>query len=107
MGTPRGGRLVHSMSMTDRRRSGARHLLTFDVEHWYEGYRLRGVGGWETLPSRDPATVQRLLSLLAEHEQHATFFATGRFAMEFPDVIKAIDAAGHEIASHSFAHIPI
>src|SRR5215212_6290804 len=88
-------------------RSGACHLLTFDVEHWYEGYRLRGRGGWEAFPPRDPDTVHRLLGLLAEHDQHATFFATGRFAAEFPDVVKAIVADGHEVASHSFDHIPI
>jgi polysaccharide deacetylase family protein (PEP-CTERM system associated) len=84
-----------------------RHLLTFDVEHWYEGYRLRGFGGWDKLPARDPATVARLLELLAEHNQRATFFATGRFASEFPAVVRSIAAAGHEIASHGFDHIPI
>ena len=33
------------------------HLLTFDAEHWYEGYRLRGFGGWERIP---PAIRPRL-----------------------------------------------
>ncbi|MCC6180134.1 MAG: polysaccharide deacetylase family protein [Chloroflexi bacterium] len=85
----------------------ASHLLSFDVEHWYEGYRLRNRGGWEQISPRDPANVERLLALLGRFGQQATFFATGRFATEFPGVIMAIAAAGHEIASHGFDHIPI
>jgi len=85
---------------------GGSHLLTFDAEHWYEGYRLRGHGGWERLPARDPATIERLLRLLAEYDQQATFFTTGRFAAEFPSVVRSIVAAGHEIASHGFGHVP-
>ena len=86
--------------------TGVTHLLTFDAEHWYEGYRLRGFGGWESLPARDPATIERLLRVLAEHDQQATFFTTGRFATEFPGVVRSIVAAGHEIASHGFGHLP-
>jgi polysaccharide deacetylase family protein (PEP-CTERM system associated) len=82
------------------------HLLTFDAEHWYEGYRLRGFGGWERLPARDPATIERLLRLLAKHAQQATFFTTGRFAAEFPGVVRSIVVAGHEIASHGYGHVP-
>jgi polysaccharide deacetylase family protein (PEP-CTERM system associated) len=59
------------------------------------------------LPARDPATVSRLLELLQESDQHATFFATGRFAAEFPAVIGSIAAAGHEVASHSYEHLPV
>jgi polysaccharide deacetylase family protein (PEP-CTERM system associated) len=86
---------------------GREHLLTFDAEHWYEGYRLRGRGGWESFPPRDPATIQRLLGLLEEHGRQATFFVTGRFATEFPRVVQAIASAGHEVASHGFDHVPI
>jgi polysaccharide deacetylase family protein (PEP-CTERM system associated) len=85
----------------------ASHLLTFDLEHWYEGYRLRGFGGWESLPARDPDTLVRLLDLLAEFDQRATFFVTGRFAAEFPAAVRSVVASGHEVASHGFEHIPI
>lgn len=88
------------------RPAGHTHLLTFDAEHWYEGYRLRGFGGWERLPARDPVTIRRLLLLLADYDQQATFFTTGRFAAEFPDVVREIVGAGHEIASHGYGHVP-
>lgn len=28
------------------------HLLTFVVEHWYEGFRYRDLDGWQGYPSR-------------------------------------------------------
>ena len=35
---------------------------------------------------------------------HATFFILGWIAERAPDLVRAIAAAGHEIASHGFAH---
>jgi len=81
------------------------HLLTFDLEHWYQGYRYRGGGGWENHPARDCDTVGRLLAMLDESGAKATFFTTGVFAAEFPELIRALVKAGHEVASHSYDHI--
>lgn len=33
-----------------------------------------------------------------------TFFVTGRWAAKFPDLVKQMAAAGHEIGSHGYAH---
>jgi polysaccharide deacetylase family protein (PEP-CTERM system associated) len=87
--------------------SASAHILTFDAEHWYEGYRHRGFGGWDRFPPRDPATIARLLRLLEAYDQRATFFVTGRLAAEFPETVRALDAAGHEIASHGYEHFRI
>ena len=80
------------------------HLLTFDVEHWYEGYRHRNLGGWESEPPRDHLVVEQLFKLLSQYEQTATFFFTGRFAREFPALVKTCAELGHEVASHSDEH---
>jgi polysaccharide deacetylase family protein (PEP-CTERM system associated) len=80
------------------------HLLTFDVEHWYEGYRHRRLGGWEGLPPRDHVVVERLFELLERYGQTATFFFTGRFAREFPGVVEQCAKSGYEVASHSDEH---
>lgn len=80
------------------------HFLTFDLEHWYLGYRYRGAGGWEKFPARDHLIVERLLNLLGEFKHKATFFVTGVFVAEFPSLMKEINDAGHEVASHSFNH---
>jgi len=80
------------------------NILTFDIEHWYEGYRYRGIDGWQQYPPRDDRTVARLLDLLAESRQRATLFFTGRYANEFPQIVKRAAKEGHEIASHSYEH---
>jgi len=81
-----------------------KHFLTFDVEHWYEGYRYRGLGGWENIAPQDHIVVRRLFDLLSEHGQNATFFFTGRFAKDFPGLVKMCAELGHEVASHSYEH---
>lgn len=46
----------------------------------------------------------KLLNLYANYNIKATFFITGKFIESFPEVIKIIDSAGHEIASHGYRH---
>lgn len=81
-----------------------RHFLTFDVEHWYQGYRVRGSNDHYCFAPRDHVTVEKLLRLLQEYNFSATFFTTGVFAEEFSTLIEEIHAAGHELASHSYDH---
>lgn len=45
-----------------------------------------------------------ILNILKKHNAPSTFFVTGDWAKKNPDAIKAIDAAGHEIANHGDAH---
>jgi len=45
-----------------------------------------------------------ILAILENHNAPATFFVTGDWAKQNPDAIKAIDAAGHEIANHGNSH---
>jgi polysaccharide deacetylase family protein (PEP-CTERM system associated) len=80
------------------------NILTFDIEHWYEGYRYRGIDGWQAYPPRDDRVVGKLLDALAASEQRATLFFTGRYAAEFPQIVKRSVAEGHEIGSHSYEH---
>lgn len=83
------------------------HLLTFDVEHWYEGYRHRNIDGWQNVPPRDHLIVERLFELLAFHGQKATFFFTGRFGRDFPGLVRKCAELGHEVATHSNEHVVI
>ena len=82
----------------------APHILTFDVEHWYEGFRYRDLGGRQGYPPRDNRMVERLLDKLGDTGQHSTIFYTGRYAEEFPHVVRRAAREGHEIASHSYSH---
>src|ERR1700681_2085645 len=51
--------------------------------------------------------VPRLLKILAKHSVTSTFFVPGYTAVRYPDVIRAIVDAGHEIAHHGYLHEPM
>jgi peptidoglycan-N-acetylglucosamine deacetylase len=48
--------------------------------------------------------VPRILGLLEKHGVRATFFVPGYSAHRYPEVVRAIAEAGHEIAHHSYFH---
>ncbi|MCC6735203.1 MAG: polysaccharide deacetylase family protein [Bauldia sp.] len=69
--------------------------------------RVSGAEGCVALTFDDgphPTLTPRLLNLLAEENVHATFFLVGQRAQEWPDVVRAISAGGHEIGNHSWNH---
>lgn len=47
---------------------------------------------------------QKLLDILASHHLHVTFFMTGGWVESYPDDVKAIAAAGHDLGNHSENH---
>jgi peptidoglycan-N-acetylglucosamine deacetylase len=53
---------------------------------------------------RVPATVQRYLEFLARHDVRCTFFTVGNIARRYPELIRALAAAGHEVGCHSCEH---
>lgn len=46
----------------------------------------------------------RLLEILAKHNVHATFFMTGGWVEDYPEDVKAIAEAGHDLGNHSETH---
>lgn len=48
--------------------------------------------------------IDQVISKLAQYECRATFFVTGEWAEKFPEDIKKLHEAGHEIANHSYKH---
>lgn len=59
---------------------------------------------WISRPSRLAGSIEALLGLLDQHNVRGTFFVLGWIAKHRPEVVLAIAAAGHEIASHGFWH---
>jgi peptidoglycan-N-acetylglucosamine deacetylase len=45
-----------------------------------------------------------LLDVLARHNARATFFMIGRFVREHPEIVRAVQAAGHLIGNHTETH---
>lgn len=52
----------------------------------------------------DPEDTPRILALLARHGARATFFVIGENARAHPGLVRAIVAAGHEVAHHTQTH---
>jgi peptidoglycan/xylan/chitin deacetylase (PgdA/CDA1 family) len=46
----------------------------------------------------------RVLDLLARHDLRATFFCPGYTAERYPDLLRRVRDAGHEIAHHGYLH---
>ena len=76
------------------------NALTIDLEDWAQA----------VLNPRLPVTdhvlvnVAHLLDFLDSHGVRATFFALGRVCEKFPEILPAVAASGHEIASHGYGH---
>lgn len=48
---------------------------------------------------------QTILDILAEEDVHVTFFMTGGWVSKFPDDVKRIAEAGHDLGNHSESHL--
>jgi polysaccharide deacetylase family protein (PEP-CTERM system associated) len=83
------------------------NVLTFDIEDWFhilDNDSTRSIESWANYEQRIHRNADRILGLLEAKKQRATFFCLGWVGEKYPDVIRRIHAAGHEIGSHSFAH---
>lgn len=81
------------------------HALTIDVEDWFhDDWRPDRGADWDRLPSTVAHDVDVLLELLGGAGARATFFVLGDVAAREPALVARIAAAGHEIASHGYAH---
>jgi peptidoglycan-N-acetylglucosamine deacetylase len=82
--------------------------LSFDVDG-FSSLLFDGVATTASL-SRGEFDVRtglpRLMCLLDRFGLPATFFVPGHTAVCFPDEVRAIGAAGHELAHHGFLHEP-
>ncbi len=82
-------------------------ILSFDIEEWFHPEIFNGViapESWDQLPSRVEPNVDLILELLNQYNVRATFFVLGWVAERHPEMVRRIYAAGHEVASHGYAH---
>jgi len=81
------------------------NAMTIDVEDYFHVSVFDGLiprSQWSSLESRVCANTERLLDIIGETK--GTFFVLGWVAERFPALVRAIAAAGHEIASHGSEH---
>lgn len=83
------------------------NFFTVDVECWFHAFNLRDKippSTWHQQETRVVQNISRILELLASNDARGTFFVLGWVAEKFPEVVRMIDKAGHEIGSHGHYH---
>ena len=86
------------------------HLMTVVVEDYYQhvGFtRVVQPERWKRFEARVEQNTRRALDLLRAHDVKATFFVLGWIAEQMPEVVKAIVAEGHEVATKGHLHRPL
>jgi len=82
-----------------------RNALTIDVEDYFQVSTFDiPCADWPRYPCRVERNVDLILGLLDQHQAQATFFTLGWIAERYPTMTRQISAAGHELASHGYAH---
>ena len=87
--------------------TGTVNAFSVDVEDWYQVADFDAVVGfadWDRYESRVARNTDRILALCDEAGVHGTFFVLTWNAERHPEIVRRIAAAGHEIASHGYAH---
>ena len=83
------------------------NAMTVDVEDYFHVSAFEGVvrrDRWDAYERRVTANTMRLLAAFDQAAVRATFFVLGWVAQREPSLVRAIVAAGHELASHGYAH---
>ncbi len=84
-----------------------KNILSIDVEEWFHPEAVQHLfpaDSWDERESRVEGNVEKLLALFDSQNTKATFFVLGWTARKFPQLIKKMAAAGHEVATHGNSH---
>ncbi len=93
--------------------AGQHFLFTVDVEDWFQVENLRPwfpLSTWSSQQMRIEQSTHLVLDLLGSKTDHegnpvqATFFVLGWIARRMPALVREIQSAGHEVASHGNEH---
>lgn len=79
------------------------NILTFDIEEWY--LEKNYFGNHKEKYAEFDQYLERILDTLDQRGFKGTFFCVGGMAAEFPEVVRRIDARGHEVGCHSYRHV--
>lgn len=82
------------------------NILTFDIEEWFLSKNPYKVpyDTWGDYEKRVELNTGIILELLEKHKIKATFFILGWIAGNYPELIRRIFNAGHEIGYHTYFH---
>lgn len=83
------------------------NAFTVDVEDYFQVSAFASnvdPNQWEKYPSRVVNNTREMLNLLEKHRVKATFFILGWVAERYPEIVREICQAGHELGSHGYWH---
>jgi polysaccharide deacetylase family protein (PEP-CTERM system associated) len=83
------------------------NAFSVDVEDWFQVSDFEDqvrLEEWDRYESRVVPNTRRILALLAEFGVKGTFFILTWNAERHPQLVEEIAAAGHEVATHGYAH---
>lgn len=86
------------------------NLFTVNLEDYFQAgafHQYISPRNWYRFESRLQKNTEETLALLDEHDTKATFFVLGWIAERYPELVRQISNAGHEIASRGFLHQPL
>jgi polysaccharide deacetylase family protein (PEP-CTERM system associated) len=105
-----GGKLAAVAAQDAAIGSSIRNAMSVDVEDFFQVQAFASTidrRDWDAQPSRVEANTDRVLALFDAAGVKATFFTLGWIAERHPALVRRIVAAGHELASHGYSHVPI
>jgi peptidoglycan/xylan/chitin deacetylase (PgdA/CDA1 family) len=97
-----------------------RVVLSVDVDEWYHCRWATGAAhsrwpdtaavfrehyGSDRPAGELTAPTRRILDLLERHGVRGSFFVLGEVAGYYPDLVREIEARGHEVGCHGFHHV--
>jgi polysaccharide deacetylase family protein (PEP-CTERM system associated) len=98
---------MDDVSVQQRADARVLNALSVDVEDYFQVEAFADIvkrEEWPTYPSRVVANTEMLLRTFGDVGVSGTFFVLGWIAERFPALVRAIAAAGHEIACHGYTH---
>lgn len=84
-----------------------RNGMSVDIEDWFQVGAFEHViarADWDSLEHRVERNTDAVIALFEAAGVKATFFTLGWVAARYPAMMRRIADAGHEVASHGWAH---
>ena len=86
------------------------NAMSVDVEDYFQVSafeRYVNKDSWHYLPCRVEQNTAKALSVFDRYNVKATFFILGWIAERYPQLVKDVVSAGHEVASHGYSHVRV
>ena len=93
--------------MNNELTSKMKNILTVDVEDYFQVENFSDKiprAAWHKYKMRVERNTQWFVDLFEEKKVKATFFVLGWIAERYPEMVRRVHDAGHEVASHGYDH---